>query len=206
MRIVQLRQWPFTQILTRYENFSLSEFPSSFFFYSGMNVKPSAVQQLEKYAGRRRPQINYGLRLLLFFFNLLQRVCLASLRTASVLFLTQCWFPPHRSPSPCCHRQEGSEDKRRAATPGWHTHCTSKEKRKIQMNLHNAPFLTLCLQLPAETLLATYKAAVELNEPATLVWRNPFWHHIRLICWFSVVFCKAREKLSFLSEILRTYY
>lgn len=127
-----------------------------FFFFpphACMDVKPSARQQLEKkkkYAGRRRPRINYGLRLLLFFFNLLQRVCLASLLSASVPLLTRCRFPPHRSPSPCCHRQEGSEDKRRAETPRLaYTHCTSKENRKTQRNLQKkktTPSLTLCLQ------------------------------------------------------------
>lgn len=120
MLMVRLQWLPSTQtpnMLREFfarENFLLYYY---YFFHARMDVKPSARQQLEKYAGRRRPLINYGLRLLLFFFNLLQRVCLASLLSASVLFLTRCRLPPHRSPSPCCHRQEGSEDKRQAETP-----------------------------------------------------------------------------------------
>lgn len=88
MLIVQLQWWPLTQSswhamrTFRCENFLLSFY--FIFFYPVMNVKPGARQQLEKYAGRRRPRINYRLRLSLFFFNLLQRVCSASLSAQPV--------------------------------------------------------------------------------------------------------------------------
>lgn len=126
------------KLLTCSENLRLMRI--SFFLFFSLTLawmwNRVHANNWKKYAGRRRPRINYGLRLLLFFFNLLQRVCLASLLPASVPFLTRCRFPPHRSPSPCCHRQEGSEDKRRAETPRLaYTHCTSKENRKTQTNL-----------------------------------------------------------------------
>lgn len=203
MLTVQLRWWPSTQILTCYENISLSDFFIFLFFTQlRMNVKLGAWQQLEKYAGRRRPRINYGLRLLLFFFNLRQRVCLASLCTTSVLFLTQCCFPPHRSPSPCCHRQEGSEDKRRAETPGpTGAHTAHQENRKIQINLHKASHLTVCLQPPAEALGFSYVQSSDRVEvtsncgvPAPFVTS----HTVELWTFF------AKQKKHFLLEILGT--
>lgn len=139
MLMVRLQWLPSTQtpnMLREFfarENFLLYLF--IYFFHARMDVKLSARQQLEKYAGQRRPQINYRLRLLLFFFNLLQRVCLASLLSASVLFLTRCLSLPTGLPPPAAIAKRGLKTRGEQKHPGWHTHCTSKENRKTHINL-----------------------------------------------------------------------